>query len=322
MSGRINLAAMLEQVWNHQPDMVGLENVVVKELIHYEILSSLDRHGILSGLAFHGGTALRLCYGASRLSEDLDFAGGPGFTRQDVAGISEVVRSHLVSRYGLEVSLKEPKPRKKEIGGVAVDTWQITVVTNPEHLHLPRQRIKIDIATMVSRSTELQAIRKNYQVLPSGLEGLLVPVMSIQEILTNKLVSLPASAYRNHIRYRDIWDIAWLSLEGVSIKPEWLTGRMSEFGIVDYGERVAAIQKILDEPVTIERFKEEMARFLPEEIMGRTFDRTGADAFMFKMVQDSLARAAEIQGSKNTANRNTVPEDKKQNKVPHSGPRP
>lgn len=308
---------MLDQVWNHQPELMGLENVVVKELIHYEILSALDRHGILLGLAFHGGTALRLCYGASRLSEDLDFAGGPGFTRQDVAGISEVVRSHLASRYGLEIVVKDPQPRKKEMGRVAVDTWQITVVTNPEQLHLPRQRIKIDIATMKSRSTDLQAIRKNYPVLPSGLEGLLVPVMSTQEILVNKLVSLPASAYRNRIRNRDIWDIAWLTLEGVAINPEWLTGRVGEFGIVDYVERVEVIKKMLGEHGTGERFKEDMTRFLPQEAMGRTFGRTGAEAYMFNVVQENLTKAAEIQ-----ANMTPDPEEKKQKELPHSEPGP
>jgi len=294
MLGKINLPEMLEQVWAHKPELMALENVVVKELIHYEILSSLDRHGLLQKLTFHGGTALRLCYGASRLSEDLDFAGGPNFTRKDVEGISEVVKSHLASRYGLEIVVKEPKPRKKDGSTVVVDTWQITIVTNPGQLHLPRQRINIDIATMESRSTGLQAIRKNYPVLPSGLEGLLVPVMSAQEILTNKLVSLPASANRNNIRYRDIWDIAWLTLEDVTIKPEWIIGRLTEFGIEDYGERVEAILNTLGDPSTGKRFKESIARFLPNEAMNRTFGRAGADAFIFKVVQECLAKAAQI----------------------------
>jgi len=43
MLGKINLPEMLEQVWAHKPELMALENVVVKELIHYEILSSLDR---------------------------------------------------------------------------------------------------------------------------------------------------------------------------------------------------------------------------------------------------------------------------------------
>jgi len=65
-----------------------------------------------------------------------------------VDGLTEAVRSQLTARYGLEVTLKEPKPRKYDEASAAVDTWQITVVTNPNQNHRPHQRIKIDIATM------------------------------------------------------------------------------------------------------------------------------------------------------------------------------
>lgn len=54
--------------------------VVEKELLHYDLLFVLDRGGLLDNLTFQGGTALRLCYGSSRLSEDLDFLGGKDFS--------------------------------------------------------------------------------------------------------------------------------------------------------------------------------------------------------------------------------------------------
>jgi len=73
---------LLRQIWIQNPELQSLESVVVKELIHYDILWALDKKGILGQLTFHGGTALCLCFGASRLSEDLDFAGGSGFTRR------------------------------------------------------------------------------------------------------------------------------------------------------------------------------------------------------------------------------------------------
>ena len=51
----------------------GLERVVEKEILHYDILHAMARSGLMAGLVFHGGTALRLCHGGQRLSEDLDF---------------------------------------------------------------------------------------------------------------------------------------------------------------------------------------------------------------------------------------------------------
>ncbi|MGX9367273.1 nucleotidyl transferase AbiEii/AbiGii toxin family protein [Desulfoplanes sp. PS50] len=42
--------------------------VIEKELLHYDILFSLDKEGLLDILTFQGGTSLRLCYGAPRFS--------------------------------------------------------------------------------------------------------------------------------------------------------------------------------------------------------------------------------------------------------------
>lgn len=40
--------------------------VIEKELLHYDILFTLDKAGLLSALTFQGGTSLRLCYGLPR----------------------------------------------------------------------------------------------------------------------------------------------------------------------------------------------------------------------------------------------------------------
>jgi len=211
-----------------------------------------------------------------------------------VDGLTEAVRSQLTARYGLEVTLKEPKPRKNDEASVAVDTWQITVVTNPNQNHRPHQRIKIDITTMESRTTELQTVQKNYPVLPSGVTGLLIPTMSSEEIMTNKLVSLPASACRDRIRYRDIWDITWLSLEGVALKPELVRALVYEFGMNDYSERAVHMCTLWTTPPHIERFSSEMRRFLPRSVLARTIDRPGFIPFVVKQVNKHLANAADI----------------------------
>lgn len=54
----------------------NMRPVIEKELLHYDILFALDEAKLLDKLVFQGGTSLRLCRGANRYSEDLDFAGG------------------------------------------------------------------------------------------------------------------------------------------------------------------------------------------------------------------------------------------------------
>lgn len=293
MADRVNLNDLVRRVFDQKPDLEALQPAIMKELIHYEIMWSLDSAGLLGVLTFHGGTALRLCYGASRLSEDLDFTGGPGFSRVDVDGISEVVRSHLTDRYGLEVSVKDPKPRKEDGSPVKVDTWQVSVIIDPGQSHLPRQRIKIDIATMEARTNDVQAIQQNYSILPSGLGDLLVPAMSKEEIMSNKLVSLPASVHRRNIRHRDIWDIAWLAQNGAEVNREWVARRAAEFGLDDYVNLLDAMRDALFDHVSGARLREEMSRFLPREVVVRTFSRPEFIPYMVNTVDERLAQARE-----------------------------
>ncbi len=52
--------------------------VIMKSLIHDEVLPALQQSGILKNLVFQGGTALQRFYGNRRFSEDLDFVCGQG----------------------------------------------------------------------------------------------------------------------------------------------------------------------------------------------------------------------------------------------------
>src|SRR5260370_42677894 len=53
-----------------------MDQTLVKEAIHLHLLSAMSDAGILRHAVFQGGTALRLCYGGDRYSEDLDFVCG------------------------------------------------------------------------------------------------------------------------------------------------------------------------------------------------------------------------------------------------------
>jgi hypothetical protein len=53
-----------------------MEQILIKEAIHLHLLSALSDAGVLRHIVFQGGTALRLCYGGERYSEDLDFVCG------------------------------------------------------------------------------------------------------------------------------------------------------------------------------------------------------------------------------------------------------
>ena len=115
---------LVAEAIKNQRSLAPLRPVVEKELLHHDILRELSSAGLLAGLTFIGGTCLRACYGSRRLSEDLDFAGGSGFARTDLAGVADLLAGRLHAKYGLRVEVSEPV---REVGNV--DTSHFLIPT-------------------------------------------------------------------------------------------------------------------------------------------------------------------------------------------------
>ena len=168
----------------------NMRPVIEKELFHYDILFALDQENLLDQLTFQGGTALRLCYGGLRFSEDLDFTGGKNFANRQLVPIKNCLEKYLGDRYGLTVSVKEPKEfLENDIDGVRVDKWQLSVTTSPERKDLPKQKIKIEVINVPSYSKEPRALLNNYDFLPDGYSDIIVMTESLDEIMADKLIA-------------------------------------------------------------------------------------------------------------------------------------
>src|SRR3984885_12686924 len=132
--------------------------VIEKELLHYDILFALDKERLLDNLTFQGGTLLRLCYGAQRFSEDLDFAGGKSFNQSDLINLKQCVEKYIGKRYGFEVSVKEPKELASEFinQNIKVEKWQVSVTTSSGVRNMPKQKIKIKVINVPAYTKALK----------------------------------------------------------------------------------------------------------------------------------------------------------------------
>jgi predicted nucleotidyltransferase component of viral defense system len=244
--------------------------VIEKELLHHDILFALDQAGLLERLTFQGGTALRLCYGAHRFSEDLDFVIGEDVPAGTFQGISSAVSDQVGKRYGLAVRVKEPKELAQEPGNrrVIVDKWQIRILTAPERRDLPQQMIKVEIARVPAYTREPRSLQTHYDFLPDGYRDLIVLVESLDEILADKLVSLPAcTAY---VRHRDIWDMHWLRQQGARPDATMVARKIRDYGVADYGDLNALLIERLSGIVQGKEFRDQMSRFIPQDVQERT----------------------------------------------------
>ena len=254
------------------PHVARMAPVVRKELLHYDILFSLHRSGILGDLVFQGGTSLRLCYGSGRYSEDLDFVGGREFSSAALKDMKNCLEDYLGARYGLEVMVKEPPALREEPDHAAlkVDKWQISIVTSPGRRNLPRQRIKIEVINIPAYTREVLPLKKNHPYLPDGYDDILITVESLDEIMADKLVSLAAS---ERMRHRDIWDLAWLRQQGAFIQPDLVESKIDDYSVSGYPDMVDNIIEKCPSIIDGELFQNQMRRFLPADIYERTLDQ-------------------------------------------------
>ena len=266
-----DLAYMVELAMQDNPDLDGLGPVVEKEILHYDILHGLQKGGYLDGLVFIGGTALRLCHGARRFSEDLDFDGGAGFTIAQMLGLESYLQGYLSNRYG-QATVSPPK-RLIEDGDQAVATWRISIVTKPGRRDVPRQRIHLDIAGNPGHSARPMQLKRNYQVLPDGCGDMVIQTRTMDGILADKLVAFPATLDRRNPRWRDLWDMHWLARTGAGVDAGLVQERVQVQQVADYADRLADATRRIPEFIGSDGFVRQLSRFLDKPTAAATVFR-------------------------------------------------
>jgi predicted nucleotidyltransferase component of viral defense system len=259
--------------------------VIEKEILHYEIFAVLIKHGLLSDLTFQGGTSLRLLRGSNRYSEDLDFAGGSDYPDDKKDQIKAALENDIGERLGLDVRVKAPK-ENKDLSGVKVDKWQASIETHPERPDIPKQKIKIEIASVPAYTSELLPLTINYPAM-TKYNGLFVNAETINEVLADKLIAFPMSGY---IRHRDAWDIPWLIQNGASINNELLLNKITDYNntidefVVAVDERLRSLTDI----VKSGDFEAQMSRFIEPRVIEATLNRPGFLDYIENTVADLL----------------------------------
>jgi len=272
---------LVNEALRSRAELTSLRPVVEKELLHHDILREMSEAGLLTGLTFIGGTCLRACYGSARLSEDLDFTGGTDFKRSDLAELARVLTERLRTRYGLPVSVSEPVKT-----GDKVSTWKLTIETRPGQRHLPAQRIHLDICAIPSHDPRPMMLRNLYGI-DLGTSGLILRAQSREEILADKVIAL---AFReNRIKNRDLWDIAWLTQQGIELPTLLIPIKIrdhrreeAEF-VTLLTERTASLQT---QPAMREDFMKEMRRFLPAATVRDTIEKEAYWSYLADLVDD------------------------------------
>ena len=227
---------------------------VIREELQRLILRYLSERGFFVHGVFQGGTAIRLVYGGTRFSEDLDFVlrpgrtivglslvelleGLPSFMRREVpfadhSTLREQKAEAMFARYRCRLELQAP------IGGLVINLEFSGVPSRSPRPHVMRSDT-VDVAIVVEDESE---------------------------ILADKLVAL---ALRSYVKGRDVWDTWFLTHERHVAVPE--VGAVVAKA-ADYGTTLVELTSKIEHSKTrietsgLAALDAEMKRFLPARL--------------------------------------------------------
>ena len=247
----------------------GMDQNLMKEAIHLHLLSALSEAGVLQHVVFQGGTALRLCYGGERYSEDLDFVcGKAGAYLKDVEFDSLVDNALETTKRTLQrdfdvdaaqIALKRPaQPELVKGNDVNVAAWQIVVPVNPTP-NTPKSRIKIEFANVPSYDFKPLTVTATPSLVQ--IQDVILNVETANEILADKAVALTARAA---LKFRDVWDV-WFLVNKLGATPdrEMVRKKFADYNTSDITVKAKARLDELAQDTTATAFYAEMRRFLP-----------------------------------------------------------
>ena len=247
----------------------GMEQNLTKEAIHLHLLSALSEAGVLQHVVFQGGTALRLCYGGERYSEDLDFVCGKAGAYLDGVEFDalvdkglEITKKTLARDFDVDatqITLKRPaRPELVKGNDVSVATWQIVVPVSPTP-KTPKSRIKIEFANVPSYDSRPLAVSATPGLVQ--IQDVILNVETPREILADKAVALTA---RTALKFRDVWDV-WFLVNKLGATPdqEMILQKFADYGTRDVAAKATARLDELGKDATAAAFYTEMKRFLP-----------------------------------------------------------
>lgn len=196
----------LDQILAAYPENLRpFKESILKEYLQYKILNSIFSSQYANKLAFLGGTALRIIYGSSRFSEDLDFDNF-SLSASEFTDLSKIIQKDLTLE-GLEV----------EVNTLTGNAYRIKI-------RIPKLLLENRLSALSGHKILIQVdtVPQNFKYVPEK------PLLNKFDVFT-QINAVPkdlllsqkifASVNRKRIMGRDFFDIVFL--HGIGAVPNF-----------------------------------------------------------------------------------------------------
>ncbi len=240
-----------------------LYRAVVKEVIHIESLSAMNESGLFQRMVFQGGTAIRLCYGGTRYSEDLDFSAVGDLPRDDMAIFFDCLGGRI-QNLGLNLDPIKESTIGHVHGPGDTRRWRTRIVippsTDTNYGVRSSHHVKIEIDTRPVHERTSRVVQVNHADL--GQIGPVVATKSIRELLADKTLAFLG---RNTMKWRDVFDMYFLRNQVRGVNEGLLSIKLRE----DYSDKAALQNRIeirrrdLDDSANRDLLSQELTPLIP-----------------------------------------------------------
>ena len=239
------------------PDFV-IKNYI-KEFLQYPTLSFIYNAQNYKNFIFTGGSCLRICFDAPRLSEDLDFdLSERDYQKLNLAGLTERLKLYFKQKYLIDVITKCQTnkriylkfPLLKELG-LADESESDLLYVKIEPSKSSFNNPKVELSPISFYGFNL--IIKNY---------------SLSFLMTGKIIAiLNRQWYKGKkneidIKGRDFYDLFWYLQKGVS--PDWKNlKKLVNISSEDLLKK--ELLKLIDKHITPQKLSYDLKNFFPDQ---------------------------------------------------------
>lgn len=242
----------------------------LREILQEIALAGLGRSGFFEKAAFYGGTALRIFYGISRFSEDLDFSlleVNPDFELQPY--LDGMVREF--NALGIDVTVRE----KVKTNQTAVDSAFLKPGTAWKELILkgiiPQEKIgmrpdikiklEVDTSPPLGFTTEEKLLLRPFSFYTK--------CFSAPDLFAGKMHALLFRKWKGRIKGRDWYDMEWYVKNNMPLHLQHFVIRAIQSGhwakeSMTTAEFTQLVTDKIDQ-VSMDDIKKDIVRFIPDD---------------------------------------------------------
>ncbi len=240
-----------------------MPNFVIKNLLkahlQYPVLDLIYNDPGYSHFIFTGGSCLRVCFGAPRLSEDLDFDLSPSQIKKlQLFQLADYLREKLADRFLLKVETKIQGQGRLYLKFPVLRELGLAISSESDYLYV---KIELEKMTLEKPKVELTPVSQY------GF-NFVVKNYSLKFLFTSKIIAFLNRLWfkgKNNeidIKGRDFYDLFWFWQKGV--EPDWPNLKK----LVQINDKMALksfLRKKIHTQVTSQKLAYDLKNFFPDQ---------------------------------------------------------